>query len=361
MKTIYCRKLSLIRPVVVFISYSGLGDFVMALPLFLSLRPHFEVLPVIQLEHEELARLLCKDDLLDGYLLIEDSLRFRRNPMGHLRICRALSRLRPDVVLIYGKQILALAAYLGLLSAGRKIFCDPGGLARFASPSFETLISTGNRTLDNMGLAERLGATPMHTSVGFTPELRKEIRQIFRPPADFSSYVVVAPWASDPRRTAPLRFFRECIEMITTEGQLSVVVTGCPRQRPEAERLVAGLDKRNVKNLVGVTNLGELLGLLAGARFLLANDSGNLHLAMLVRTPSLIFYGPTAMEQFFIGENADGIMPIRLGLSCSPCEFTYKRYKCPGPYLQCLKGLDASCARSILMKACQTTLGGMHD
>ena len=361
MKRIYYRNLSLKRPVVVFISYSGLGDFVMALPLFLSLRSHFEVLPVIQLEHEELAQLLCKDGLLDGYLLIKDSLRFRRNPLGHFRICRALSRLRPDVILIYGKQILALAAYLGLLSAGRKIFCAPGRSARYASQSFETLISTGNRSLDNMKLAEMLGVTPGQTSVGFTPDFRREIRQTFRPPADFSSYVVVAPWASDPRRTAPLRFFRECIEMITTEGQLSVVVTGCPRQRPDAERLVAGLDKRSVKNLVGATNLGELLGSLAGARFLLANDSGNLHLAMLVRTPSLIFYGPTAVEQFFIGENVSEIVPIRLGLSCSPCEFTSQRYQCPGSYLQCLKGLDVYRVRSILMKACQSTSGGMHD
>jgi ADP-heptose:LPS heptosyltransferase len=333
----------------------------MALPLFLSLRSHFMVLPVIQFEHDELAQLLCKDDLLDGYLLTKDSLRFRRNPLGHLRICRALSRLRPDIILIYGKQILALAAYMGLLSAGRKIFCTPGRSARYASQSFETLISTGNRTLDYMKLSERLGVISMQTSVEFTPELRKEIQQTFPPPADLSSYVVVAPWASDQRRNAPLQLFRECIEIITTEYKLSVVVTGCPGQSSEAERLVSGFDKRSVINLVGATNLGELLGLLAGARFLLANDSGNLHLAKLVRTPSLIFFGPTTLEQLFIGENAEGIVPIRLGLSCSPCEFTSQRYKCPGSYLQCLKSLDADHVRSIIMKACQLTSGGKHD
>lgn len=126
MKTIYCRNATRKRPVLVFITYSGLGDLIMALPLFSSLRPHFEVLPVIQSEHEDLARLLYRDDLLEGYLLTSDSLRFRRNPLGHLRICRDLSRFRPDVLLIYGKQILAFAAYLGLLSAGQKLFCAPG-------------------------------------------------------------------------------------------------------------------------------------------------------------------------------------------------------------------------------------------
>jgi ADP-heptose:LPS heptosyltransferase len=361
MKTIYCRNTSGQRPVIVFITYSGLGDLVVALPLFLSLRSHFDVLPVIQSEHENLARLLCENDLLEGYLLIEDSLRFRRNPLGHLRICRDLSRLRPDVILIYGKQIFAFAAYLGLLSARRKMFCAPGRSARLASSSFETLIPTGNRTLDHMQFAERLGVIPGQTNVGFAPELRKEIRQAFGPPAGFSSYAVVAPWAGDPRRTAPLRFFRECIEIITTEGQLPVIVTGCPQHRPDAERLMKGLDQQSARNFVGATSLSEMLGLLAGARFLLANDSGNLHLAKLLGTPSLISFGPTVLEQLFIDENRDGIVPIRLGLPCSPCEFTSKRYRCPNSYLQCLKGLNASHVKDLLRKACQSTSGGTYD
>jgi ADP-heptose:LPS heptosyltransferase len=361
MKTVYCRNASRKRPVIVFITYSGLGDLIMALPLFSSLKPHFEILPVIQSGHKDLARLLCKDNLLEGYLLTEDSLRFRRSPLGHLRICRDVSRIRPDVILIYGKQMLASAAYLGLMSAGRKIFCAPGGSARLTSQSFETLISTGNRTLDNVQFAERLGVISRPTSVGFTPELMKEIRQTFRIHVSFSSYAVVAPWAGDPRRTAPLRFFRQCIEMITAEGQLPVVVTGGPEKRGEAEELMKGLDQTSVKNLVGATSLGEMLGLIADARFLLANDSGNLHLAKLVATPSLIFCGPTVPEQLFTDDNRDGILPIQLGLSCSPCEFSPKRYKCPDSYLRCLKGLNRSHVKGLLQKACQATSGGMHD
>jgi ADP-heptose:LPS heptosyltransferase len=172
---------------------------------------------------------------------------------------------------------------------------------------------------------------------------------------------VVAPWASDPRRTAPIRFFRECIEMITIEGQLPVVVTGYPKHRPDSERLVKGLNHKSIENLVGATSLSEMLGLLAGARFLLANESGNLHLAKLVATPSLISCGPTAPEQLFTDDTGDGIVPIQLGLPCSPCEFTPKRYKCPDSYLRCLKGLNGYHVKGLLQKACQSTYGGTHD
>jgi ADP-heptose:LPS heptosyltransferase len=360
-KIITCDDTAREEPIVVFITYSGLGDLLMALPLFSALRPHFKVLPVIQAAYEEVARLLCKDTLLEGYILVKDNLRFRRNPWGYVRICRDLSRLRPDVVLIYGKQILALAAYSGLLVAGRKLFCAPGKSARLAGPSFETLTSTGNRTLDYMQFAERLGVVTRPPSVAFSPELRGEILQTFRPSFGFSSYSVVAPWSSDPRRDAPLRFFRECIEMITGEGQLPVVVTGSPRHRPDAERLVKGLDHTLVKNLVGATSLGEMLGLLAGARFLLTNDSGNLHLARLVKTLSLVAFGPTISAQLFVDENRNGIVPLGLGLSCSPCAFTPKYFKCRDSYLRCLQGLTGSHVKDQLQKACQSTSGGPHD
>jgi hypothetical protein len=43
----------------------------MALPLFGMLRSDFYVLPVVKSSAEELARLLCQDGLLEGYLLFQ--------------------------------------------------------------------------------------------------------------------------------------------------------------------------------------------------------------------------------------------------------------------------------------------------
>ena len=72
-------------------------------------------------------RLLSQDGLLEGYLLAEGSLRGDCNPLQVILTCRALSCLRPDVVLIYGKRMMAYAARLGLLRAGRLLVCHPRG------------------------------------------------------------------------------------------------------------------------------------------------------------------------------------------------------------------------------------------
>jgi hypothetical protein len=146
------------RQSLVFITYSGLGDLVLALSLFSVLRPHFKVLPVVQPQHRTLARLFIEDGILEDYLPVVNSLWFRTDPLGHVKICRAISGLRPEVVLIYGKRLLALAAFLVFLPGRQKLFCYPYPM-RFAFPAtrfFEMLAPTGNRTRDYFQFAEKL-------------------------------------------------------------------------------------------------------------------------------------------------------------------------------------------------------------
>jgi len=363
------RDIDIGRPALVMVTYSGLGDLAMALPLFAALRPHFKVLPVIQPQHRDLARLLLDDGLLEDYLPIEHHLSFRSDPMGHVAIYRALAELRPEVVLIYGKRMLALAAYLGFLRVGRSLFCDPTGFVLPATGSFEALMPTGSRVGDYQQFAKKLGVPAWPERIEFSREAVARMPRICSlrekspspvgegTPTDtaqgWSSYAVVAPWASTAARSAPRRFFRECIEIITTEARLPVVVTGTSEHRVAAADLLRGLEHHAVKNLVGATSLRALLGLLAGARFLLSNDSGSLHLAQLVGTPSLIAFGPTAPQTLFFAPPQIRLTPIQLGLPCSPCEYSSHRYRCPGPFLQCLNDLGAAQTRDLLLKAAQ--------
>jgi len=340
------------RPVLVFVTYTGIGDLLMALPLFGTLRSHFNVLPVIQSSHTDLAQLLCQDRLLEGYLLVEESLKFYRNPLGHLLTCRALSRLRPDVVLIYGKLMFAYGARIGLLQAGRVLFCHPRGLGPHAKGTFEALPATGNQTRDYLQFAEKLGVPAAPVPVRLTERSKERLSWAARQLVGWPSYGVVAPWTSDPRREVPLRFFRECIEIIVTEGRLPVVVTGLPQNRPAASELLRGISDRWVKDLVGTTTPQDMLGILAGGSFLFTNDGGAMHLARLVGTPAIVAFGPTAPEQRLL-DSSQGLVPLRLGLVCSPCADTPLSYQCPGAYLGCLRGLQASDARSALLAACQ--------
>ena len=97
-------------------------------------------------------------------------------------------------------------------------------------------------------------------------------------------YVVVHPGSRDAgRRLAPM-FFEEAVELLS--GHARVVLTGTAQERGLNARIAqAGV---GVVNAAGVTSLGALGALIAGARCLVTNDTGPSHLGAALHTPSLV-------------------------------------------------------------------------
>jgi ADP-heptose:LPS heptosyltransferase len=116
--------------------------------------------------------------------------------------------------------------------------------------------------------------------------------------------------------------------------------------------LLKGLPKQWIRDLVGNTTLAEILGILAGARFVLTSDGGTLHLTRLVGTRAIVAFGPSTSEVLF-HDSSEDLVPVHLGLSCSPCEKTPRRYQCPEAYFQCLRGLTVANAKDSLLAACR--------
>ncbi|MFC0528960.1 glycosyltransferase family 9 protein [Phytohabitans kaempferiae] len=132
-----------------------------------------------------------------------------------------------------------------------------------------------------------VGATPVtvvpHLAV--TAADIAEARRVAGPPA--RRRVVIHPGATDTRRRwSAERFGLVALDLLTHGYE--VVVTGTPGERPVVER-VAAVDRR-VRPLVGQLSLGGLVGLIAGSAAVVANDTGPLHVAAAVGTPSVGIY-----------------------------------------------------------------------
>ena len=343
------------RPLLVFVTYNAIGNLLAALPLLAALRSHLQVFPVIQSAHEDLGRLLVQDGILESCLIFEGSLRVRSDPLAYVKTCLALSRLRPDIVGIYGKLNMAYSARLGLLRAGRVLFCHPRGLGPRTNQTFQVLPPTGNLTRDYLQFADQLGVPVTHTRIQLTDLTKGQLEQGARPLTNWPPYAVVAPWTGSPFRDAPLQFFRECIKVIVEQGRLPVAITGLPQHRSAVPDLLKGLPKQWIRDLVGNTTLAEILGILAGARFVLTSDGGTLHLTRLVGTRAIVAFGPSTSAVLF-HNSPEEIVPLHLGLSCSPCEKTPRRYQCPGEYFQCLRGLNVAIAKDALLAACRAAV-----
>jgi ADP-heptose:LPS heptosyltransferase len=141
------------------------------------------------------------------------------------------------------------------------------------------------RALEVAGLA---GAPP----VSLEPQLELTDRERSAAASVEGRVLVVHPGASDPRRRWPVAAFAEVAAAVADRG-VRVVVVGDATEAELAEEVVAQARRRGalaVESRAGAQDLSDLIGLLAGASVLLANDSGPRHLAQAIGTATVGVY-----------------------------------------------------------------------
>ncbi|WP_218593916.1 glycosyltransferase family 9 protein [Pseudonocardia oceani] len=101
-------------------------------------------------------------------------------------------------------------------------------------------------------------------------------------------WIALHPGATDPRRRWPPERFAAVADRLTDDGARPVLV-GAAGEQPVAAAVRAAA-RRPLPDLTGRTDLGTLAGVLARCALVIADDSGPLHLAHAVGTPTVGLY-----------------------------------------------------------------------
>ncbi|MCX8027622.1 MAG: lipopolysaccharide heptosyltransferase II [Thermodesulfovibrionales bacterium] len=88
-------------------------------------------------------------------------------------------------------------------------------------------------------------------------------------------------------------------------------------------------------SLAGKTTLREFISLVSECDIILTNDSGPLHIAKAVMTPTIGIF--TSTDPRLTGYNEKGFKSIRSPLSCSPC---FKK-RCPQEDMRCVSSISS--------------------
>jgi heptosyltransferase-2 len=152
------------------------------------------------------------------------------------------------------------------------------------------------------------------------PRLRvsaDEIEQAKRKFGVPARYAVLCPGAEyGPAKRWP--YFAE----LSRKLSLPVVVLGSAKDRQEG---IGGTD------LTGKTTLDEAILLIAGADFVVSNDSGLMHVAAALVRPQVALFGSSSPEHTPPQSGAARVLWLRI--ECSPC---YQR-ECPLGHFRCMK------------------------
>jgi heptosyltransferase-2 len=129
--------------------------------------------------------------------------------------------------------------------------------------------------------------------------------------------VGVHPGATNSRsKLWPASRFAEAAERLSSASGARVVVLGGPGEEELSSRVADALTVPPLR-LQGKTSLGELMGVLSELSLFVTNDSGPMHLAAALRTPTVAVFGPTDPRE--TGPFGGKARVVRESVECSPC------------------------------------------
>ena len=155
--------------------------------------------------------------------------------------------------------------------------------------------------------------------------LRKDTQQIEKTRQRFGiagRYAVFCPGAEfGPAKRWPY------FAALSSEMKIPVVLLGAAKDA-EAAMGVSGT------NLAGKTTLDEAIELIAGAQFVVSNDSGLMHVAAALGRPQVALFGSSSPLQTPPQSPASRV--LWLHLECSPC---FQR-ECPLGHFRCMRDMS---------------------
>ena len=272
-----------------------LGETLLNLPAAAALKMGLPSASLTWLAHPDLAGLLTRVPWIDHVLTAPQGPRYGWWARA-LRLGQILRAQHFDLAVISNpRQELHLAVWLAGIPTRVGYDRKWGFLLTHRLPDRRAL-GVRHEVEYNKELVQSLGfstESPLQRWPRFEPEQR-EILQLIAQQGVQSTEALVAvhPWTSNPVKQWPLARFRELLRLAAKRLGVRVVVIGGAEEAAEVPAVLP--DGVSVATLVGRLTLAQLAALLQHVRCLVSNDSGPVHLAAAVGTPTVVLFGATA-------------------------------------------------------------------
>ncbi|MBU3555997.1 glycosyltransferase family 9 protein [Polynucleobacter sp. UB-Piko-W3] len=196
-------------------------------------------------------------------------------------------------------------------------------------------ITTQNRTSEYLRLLKLTSSSPLNSQNNDDVSVDKAIANLglvalssYR--GAYSSqlssnlpleYIAIVPGGAkntlrdDPLRRWPIASYVELARALISSGKNILLLGG-----PDDQWVNQYFEDLPVSNLIGKTNLLDMVHLLDKAQATICHDSGPLHLASITNTPLITIFGPTPASAVISSTRIKtAILEPGKEISCSPC------------------------------------------
>jgi heptosyltransferase-2 len=328
-----------------------IGDVLMALPALADLRralPWARIRLAVGRWSEEIAGMAPVDEVI----VWSAPWAGRRGEgaegaIALARKARALSARPPDVAIDLQGDVRAV--FLMRLTAARSRvgYANTGGRSwlTHVAPLDETVswVEQNRRAVEVVAGPRRVGAPAAHVTgdpAAAQALLEREGLAIRRP------LVGIHPSGGRTIKQWPVERWREVARRLQESDGATVVVTGGAGDAALARALGEGLP-RPVIDLAGRLSVAETMAVIGALDVFLSPDTGPMHMACAMGTPSVAVFGPSAAERYFSAELSPRParhVVMRRELWCAPCNLIRR------PPEECVADVTPECLRMVTVE-----------
>ena len=317
---------------VLFVLFGAIGDVTRALPLLNRVRCGYPRAQLIWAVEPLAAPLLEEHPALDGRIVFAR----QHGVRGFVSFLRAVRRQRFDLVLDLGRQlksgVTALASGATLRIGFHRQNSREGNWCfqtETIGPQehYSSKLQQYLRFADHLGLDE----APLEFGLAPSPRAQERVRELLqnvgRP---FAAFILGSSCPS--RRWFPERTSEVADALWKLYGYPPVLL-GTTADRPFA-MAVKSRTRASVRDLVGLTTLEDVVGVLDQAALAISPDSGAMHIAAALGTPVISLWGATSASRSAPFGFADAVLTG--AAECAPCYLK----RCPIGRV-CMRGISS--------------------
>lgn len=305
-----------------------MGDIIHALPFLKAVKDRFPDASVDWAVSKNLRGILEDNPLINELIVFDkDSWKSIRNipkTSGDIsRLRRTLKSRNYDIVVDLQGLLRSGLMSLSTPSPLRVGFADAREGSRFMYNRKVSVNGITHAVDKNLEIAKAIGAAVKRAEfpLNIDDKSRRKIKALL---GDVKEYILILPSARWSSKRWPPENFAALISKLS----IPCVISGSGADREICLKLIKNIfgtgqttKQPKIINLCGETSLKELTALIEGAKAVVSNDSGPMHIAAALNRPVVALFGPTDPSKTgpYGWQKNKNLKVIKTGVSCSPC------------------------------------------
>lgn len=265
-----------------------IGDVLVATPTIRALKERYKNAQVDALILPETKELLKNNQNLNNIITYTT----------YKKVKEEIKKRNYDLAILLHPGSLKISWLLFSTGVKYRIGCTKSGLRYGKGFFLNKKIKPNNiwqhKIKDNLDVVKAIGIDTLNKNIEMPIELKakKMIKQLGK---KWSKKVIGIHASSQHRsqRWIPERF-AEVADILAKKRKCNIIFTGTKEEIPYINKIISMTkQKEKMVNLAGKTNMQEYVALIERLNLLISVDTGAIHLASAVKTPTLTLFGPT--------------------------------------------------------------------